>query len=258
MPETGPVTPRLAATVILLRDGADGIETLLLCRSSRVGFFPLAWVFPGGRVDPADAALPARGALPGVDEAGRVAALAAARECLEEAGIWLGHGEAGPELRAELNAGRATLADAPGLAVDLSRLLPWGRWVTPVMESRRYDTWFYLAVVPPGTPASADAGEATECRWVRPGDAIGRPEDYPMAPPTFRTLEELVELGSLSAVLASAPSRRLSPICPRLEQNEEGGWEIVLPGDPTYPSEDPVEGPTRIGFRQGRWWSHRS
>jgi hypothetical protein len=52
-----------------------------------------------------------------------------------------------------------------------------------------------------------------------------------------------------------APGRRLAPICPRLDQNEDGSWQIVLPGDPSYPSADPVEGPTRIAFEQGRWWS---
>lgn len=250
------VEPRPAATVILLREGLDGPETLLLCRSSRVGFFPRAWVFPGGRVDEADVLLPARGSetLP---VEGVAAALAAVRECFEEAGVWLGEGDPAPELRARLNAGALRLHEVEGLVADLGRLRPWARWVTPVAESRRYDTWFYLAEVPPDTDASPDRGEATESAWVRPADALARPEDFPMAPPTFRTLEELAELGSLAAIRAAAPARRLDPLCPRLEQNEEGGWEIVLPGDPTYPSERPFEGPTRIAFRQGRWWSHR-
>lgn len=248
--------PRPAATVVLLREGESGPETLLLCRSSRVGFFPRAWVFPGGRVDEADRLLPARGAE-ALPEEGRAAALAAVRECFEEAGIWLGAGDPGPELRARLNAGELRLHELAGLEADLHRLRPWARWVTPVAESRRYDTWFYLAVVGPGTEATPDEGEATQSAWVRPTDALARPEDYPMAPPTFRTLEELAELGSLEAILASLPARRLDPLCPRLEQNAEGGWEIVLPGDPTYPAERPVEGPTRIAFRQGRWWSHR-
>ncbi len=249
--------PRLAATVILLREGPAGPETLLLRRSSRVGFFPLAWVFPGGRVDEADARLPAVGEVPGVDATGRLAALAAARECFEEAGIWLGEGAPGPEIRAGVNAGAVVLADIPGLQIDLSRLIPWSRWVTPVIESRRYDTWFYLAVVPASAEASPDDGEATASRWVRPADALANPDAFPMAPPTFRTLEELAELGSIASVLASGPARDLRAVCPRLDQNEEGGWEIVLPGDASYPSDHPVQGPTRIGFRQGRWWSHR-
>lgn len=251
------VEPRPAATVVLLREGPEGLETLLLRRSSRVGFFPLAWVFPGGRVDAADALLPVLGESPRLTEEGLLAARAAARECFEEAGVWLGEGDPGEEARARLNAGELHLHELPGLRVNLARLLPWARWVTPVIESRRYDTWFFLALVPPETEAHPDEGEATHSRWVCPADALANPDDFPMAPPTFRTLEELTELGALDAIQAAAPARRLAPVCPRLEQNDEGGWEIVLPGDPTYPSEDPVDGPTRIGFRQGRWWSHR-
>jgi len=248
--------PRPAATVILVREGDQGLETLLIRRSGRVGFFPYAWVFPGGRVDPSDATIPARG---GADLSAdlRASALAAARECLEEAGIWLGDGQADAELRATLNRGELSLNADLGLVADLDRLLPWARWITPVIESRRYDTWFFLAVVPPGTEASPDAGEATDAAWLRPADVLERGADYPLAPPTFRTLEELAEHPGLASLLASLPGRRLRPVTPRLEQNEAGELEIVLPGDPTYPSEDPVEGPTRIAFRQQRWWSHR-
>lgn len=249
------VEPRPAATVVLLRDGPQGPETLLLCRSSRVGFFPRAWVFPGGRVDDGDARIPARGELSGLPPEGRTAALAALRECYEEAGIWLGLGSPEPSLRARLNAGQARLSEVPGLQADLAALVPWARWVTPVIEPRRYDTWFFLAAVPPGTEASPDAGEAVACRWIRPAEVLERMEEFPLAPPTFRTLEELSRFERVADALSAAATRRLWPVCPRLEQNEESGWEIVLPGDPSYPSEQPVEGPTRVVFRQGRWWS---
>ena len=247
--------PRPAATVVLLRDHPDGLQTLMLRRAATVGFFPLAWVFPGGRVDAADAQIPTRAAVPGLPEEARPAAVAAVRECLEESGVWLGEGTPPPGLRADLNERRATLLDAPALVPDLSRLRVWSRWITPVLESRRYDTWFVLARVPDDTAASPDQGEATHSAWLRPRDVLDQPDTYPLAPPTFRTLEQLLDYRTAAEALDAALDRLVHPVCPRLDQSEDGTWEIVLPGDPTYPADRPVDGPTRIRFEQGRWWS---
>lgn len=258
---------RPAATVVILRDGADGLETLLLRRSSKLGFFPLAWVFPGGRIDEADTALAARarGEVPGLPDEARPAAAAAVRETFEEAGVWLGEGDPDPALRVRLNAGQASLLDEPALIPDLARLRAWARWVTPVFEPRRYDTWFFLAVVPPDAGASADAGETIDSIWIAPAEAIADPARFPLAPPTFRTLEELSACRSTAEALLAAAGRPLHAVCPRLSPNDEGVLEILLPGDPLYPIDDftgapppvPPAGPTRIRFDQGRWWSHR-
>src|SRR4029450_5878128 len=90
-------------------------------------------------------------------------------------------------------------------------------------------------------------------------DALGRvvAETDPLhvAPPTFRTLEELAPYPTTEDVM-SAP-RRIRPLMPRLDSRDDGGLDIVLPGDSTYPSDDPVDGPTRIPFRHGRAWGRR-
>lgn len=257
---------RAAATVVLLRDGPRSVETLLLRRSSRLGFFPLAWVFPGGRIDDADTALAerARGAVPRLPPEARPSAVAAVRECFEESGVWLGDGQPDPSLRARLNAREASLLDAPGLVPDLSRLRAWARWVTPVFEPRRFDTWFFVAIVGAEELASHDAGETIDSIWLPPAEIIADPERFSLAPPTLRTLEELAPFGSTDEVFAASAARALHAVCPRRAPSEQGGMEILLPGDPLYPIDDftglpppvPPTGPTRIRFHEGRWWSY--
>ncbi len=241
-----PAELRPAATVVLLRDSPEGPEVWLMERSRAVGFMGAAWVFPGGRVDPGDAQLPALPAREdGIPRAFRAAA---ARELEEEAGVRLG--------------------DANGY--DLDALVPWAHWITPEIEPRRYDTWFFAAMLPEGAEARIDGQEAVAGAWFRPADALARHDDgkLPLAPPTLRTLAELTAYTSASAVLSAG--RRVVPICPRFAvvrdgvlvtwgANPEPGRDdtvwVLLPGDPEYPADEPVEHPTRFPFALGRWWA---
>jgi len=227
------VTPsetRPAATVILLKDGASGPETWLMERNRTLGFMAAAWVFPGGRVDAEDAALPGRGG--DFQSIGRPSWIAAARELEEEAGVRLG--------------------DAAGYDLDLLRV--WAHWVTPEIEPRRYDTWFFVARLPAGAVARADGGEATRGDWFRPEEAIERCNagNLPLAPPTLRTLLELMPFASVEAILA-APRR--TPIIQPCFKQEGDTLFVLLPGDPEHPSLDAVEPPFRYAFDAGRWWS---
>ena len=185
---------RPAATVLLLRPSADGPEVLMLRRSGRSGFFPDAWVFPGGRVEPGDAALPHTGGVDGLDEPRW--AVAALRETFEEAGIWLGAGAPDADLRDRLNQRQGSLSEAPGLVADLSRVDWVAWWVTPEAEPKRYDTRFFLVEVTRAEVAGATPChvETVQSRWIRPVDAVAaqaRGELF-LAPPTLRVLEELV------------------------------------------------------------------
>ena len=227
---------REAATVIVLRPGPAGPEVLLVRRSHKTGFFPYAWVFPGGAVDPVDATAQARGAVPGLGPEHRAHALAAIRECREETGIRLGGSEGSP---------------------DLSGLRLWSWWLTPEAEPRRYNTLFFAAAVQAGSEVTLAPQELTDKVWLTARAALERATDRAdpmfMAPPTFRTLEQLVPFERVEDVLAA--ERRVTAVCTRLETGPDGAIEIVLPGDPSYPSHEPVEGPTRIRYAQGRWWS---
>lgn len=250
---------RPAATVVVLREGQTGPEILMLKRSGRAGFFPHAWVFPGGRVDEADAQAQCSGQAHGLPAGDEHFGVAAIRETFEEAGVWMGEGDASSELRSALNARSATLRDAPTLVANLDRLAMWSWWITPVAEPKRYDTRFFVALLEASEAEEAvhDDIETVESLWITARDALARSEagDFFLAPPTFRTLEELMVYQTGQAVMSAAQAREVRPVMPRLDVSEEGVC-IVLPGDETYPSDTPVDGPTRIEFKQGRWWSH--
>ncbi len=222
---------RPAATIVLLRDGPGGPETWLMERSRKVGFMASAWVFPGGRVDDGDAALPTRGARP--EQIPLAFWTAAARELWEEAGV---------DLRV-------------GGVLDLGLMCPWAHWVTPEVEPRRYDTWFFVSRLPDGQQPRIDGQEAVAGDWFRPGDALARSAGgaLPLSPPTVRTLMELEPFDSVAGVLA-AP-RHTPVICPRFLHDDEGTLFVTLPGDPAHPSPDRVEPPHRYAFSAGRWWA---
>lgn len=215
-----PIRP--AATLLLLRDGPDGPETWLMERSRGVAFMAAAWVFPGGRVDAEDEAA---GAALGPLGAFRAAAI---RELAEEAGVKL-------PLDAELTL--------------------WAHWITPEIEPRRYDTWFFATMLPEGQEAVVDGSEGVAGAWLRPVDALARYEagTLALAPPTLRTLAELLPYSTVAEALA-AP-RRTPPICPRFAMEDADTAWVLLPGDPDFPSDEPVDPPTRFRFAVGRWWA---
>jgi 8-oxo-dGTP pyrophosphatase MutT (NUDIX family) len=257
--EPAPAWP--AATVVVLRPSDSGPEVLLLQRSQKSGFFPSAWVFPGGGVDDVDRSLLTRGAVVGLPMSATCFAVAAVRECLEEAGVWLGEGVVPPDLRDRLNAGTATMTDAPGLVPDLDRLEQWAHWVTPVGRPRRFDTRFFVAVVSPEDVAHAahDSRETVDSQWLRPRDALAA-EGVFLAPPTFRTLEELAAVidevgGDLPDLMSRARGRLVTAIEPRAARGEDGGAVLTLPGHSTFPSDTPAPGPKRIVWRGSGWRS---
>jgi 8-oxo-dGTP pyrophosphatase MutT (NUDIX family) len=231
-----PAALREAATLVVLRPGPRGPEILLVKRHHQMFFFPHAWVFPGGKVDAADHDAAAIGSVPNLAPEHRPHAVAALRECREETGLALG-----------------------GDPVDLSRLRVWSWWITPEVEARRYNTLFFVAEAPADSEVALQLDELQDRVWITARDALDRvastTEPLYVAPPTFRTLEELAPYDSIEAVM-TAP-RDVRPLMPRLDARDDGGLDIVLPGDPTYPSTEPAPGPTRIRFGQGRWWSVR-
>ncbi len=203
-----PILP--AATVVLVREETG--EVLLLLRHARHGFMANVWVFPGGRVDETDVAATTTPAAaeqatsPGpADHSADYPAFirAAIRETWEEAGILL----TDPPRIA--TPGEPRLGDtAPPFARETRYLSlePFARWVTPPSEKRRYDTLFFLALVP-HLDAVPDAGEVIDALWIHPADAIARHRNnaLPLAPPTLLTLHALVA-ASLPATTPYAPA----------------------------------------------------
>jgi 8-oxo-dGTP pyrophosphatase MutT (NUDIX family) len=194
-----PVTPRPAATVMLLRDGTGGLEVLLLQRAASTPFVPGAHVFPGGAVDPADGDPAVDEVLDGrtgtdadqllrVDSGGSAYFVTAVRECLEEAGVVLARDADGrpvtdahpifaelAAVRVSLEAGHRSLGEVyrtHGLRVPLDELAYVARWITPELSPRRYDTRFFAAAMPAQQRAGADGWEAVDAGWWRPTEAL--------------------------------------------------------------------------------------
>jgi len=209
-------------------------------------------VFPGGGVDASDRPDPDRWTGPdpqwwgerlGVD-ADLAGALvqAAVRETFEECGVLL----AGPDPaglhrhRADVVARRRSFTDvlaAEGLVLRTDLLHSWARWITPRGYPRRYDTAFFVALVPDGQEADAHTTEAVEALWWHPDEALERwqEDEMQLMPPTARTLQEIAGLGESAAVLAAARERVIRPIVPEVRRDGDR-LVSVLPDHTTYPA----------------------
>ncbi|WP_460459869.1 NUDIX hydrolase [Angustibacter peucedani] len=228
------MTPRSAATVVLVRDGEAGPEVFMMRRVASMAFAARMHVFPGGGVDPRDCA-PERWAGPplaewarrlDVDEptaAGLVCA--AVRELFEECGVLLA-GAPGEDVVADLDddsweADRLALLDRTialtdllqrrGLELRTDLLAVWSHWCTPVFEPRRYDTWFFVAELPSGQRARHVGGEADHTAWLpaREAAAGGADGTLAMMPPTVVTLEDVAAAPDVTALRTSPREVRL-------------------------------------------------
>ena len=191
--------PRQAATVILLRGGADTLEVLLVQRTPKARFMGGVWVFPGGAVDTTEG---------DGDAAHRIAAI---RELQEEAAITLD---------------------------DPAKLVKFSRWITPPEVKIRFDTHFFLAPAPPGQEPRIDGDECVDFGWFAPADALAaaKRDEIALVFPTIKHLEQLAAFASADAVLAYARDRDVHPVVPRVIKEGEIA-RIVLPGDPAHPAE---------------------
>lgn len=265
-----PAPPRDAATVIVLRDGARGLEIYLVKRSRTVDFMAGAHVFPGGKLDKADSSPSARAllsadtsdlharlgeALPAMHAAGLF--VAAIRETFEEAGLLLGR------LAAGWGADDARRAIAEGALfstlvehLDTRALVPWVRWVTPEVSPKRFDARFFLARAPEGQEPRVDGREATEGLWITPGEALQRwaDDDMLLAPATAKSIDALAVHRTADEALAAAAALRPPPVLMPLAWNEEGRAYISLPGDPRHGMPDVLGGSVfRVQLVEGRF-----
>ena len=263
---------RDAATVCLLRDGADGLEVFLMRRTTSMAFAAGMHVYPGGAVEVSDSDVP----IAGRADLGVVAArtfsddphamlVAAARETFEECGVLIavdadgGTAVVDDDLEAEraaLDAGEVTFAsilERRDLRVDDAAIVPFAHWVTPEVEDRRYDTRFFVTVQPEGQQAVYIAGESDRSAWWRPGDALAASADGRMAmlPPTAATLGLLATYHDAVTALAAAAVVEVAPILPApyLEPDGSVSWHLLhartrevlrLGGSPTASETDGV------------------
>ena len=223
-----------AASLILIREVADGLpEILMVERSAAMAFAPGAFVFPGGRIDPADAL------VDGCDPA-RVAAI---RETLEETALAAGLTPApdaatGVDLQRELFAGRP-LADLLGdyrLALDPHALTPFARWLPGPEVGRRFDTNFFIAEAPRNREPNLVGGECVSVRWVSATRMLEEEQagEARLIYPTRKMLERLAMHRTLRAVVEDARSRPTVTVTPEIELTAEGAF-ITIPEGLGYP-----------------------
>jgi len=186
--------PRQAATVILLRGGAETLEVLLVRRTPAARFMGGVWVFPGGAVDTSEGE---------GDEAHRIAAV---RELQEEAAIALD---------------------------DPAALVKFSRWITPPQVRIRFDTHFFLAPLPPGQEPRVDGDEVVDLGWFTPRGALDAAdrEEIALVFPTIKHLEQLAGFASADEALAHARGRDVRPVVPHVVMDGEIA-RVVLPGEP--------------------------
>jgi 8-oxo-dGTP pyrophosphatase MutT (NUDIX family) len=229
--------PRPASTVVVLRPASDAFDVLLVRRNDRVAFMAGAYVFPGGRVDASDR-----------DSTGDCAFLQAAPRF--------------PDLSThqELEYRRAAareLAEEAAVAVDVDALLPIAHWVTPEIEIRRYDTRFFLTLMPAGQEARHDDGEMTELVWCPPAEALDRGlhGEIMLPPPTWTTLRQLERHATLESALAWARTTPIIRVEPRFV-TEAGRKILTLPGDPSFPAMPGwvIPDETRFVLEEGGGW----
>lgn len=264
-----PVVPKRAATVMLLKDTDRTPAVHMLRRRASMAFAGGAYAYPGGGVDPRDDEHHVRWAGPtrawwaqrlGVDEASAQAIVCAAvRETYEEAGVLLAgpsaDGVVGDTTGDDWEAARAAVAarevsfaeflDRRGLVLRSDLLGAWTRWITPEFESRRYDTWFFVAALPQGQRTRNASTEADRTVWIRPQEAV---EGYDkgellMMPPTVATLRQLLPYGTAAEALAAAPGRDMTAVLARARLQD---GEIVLswPGHDEFTKHIPTDLPT--------------
>jgi 8-oxo-dGTP pyrophosphatase MutT (NUDIX family) len=268
-PEAQAVPLSPAATVMLVRDGAAGLEVFMLRRALGASFAGGVYVFPGGRVDAADHAGEleaicddlddqAASARLGVDRGGLAFWVAAIRECFEEAGVLLARPDDGDDAirfddpstehrfgvaRRAVHSGERSLVDlcaGEGLRLITGLVQYVAHWITPIGEPKRFDTRFFLALAPAAQEPLHDDSETIASLWVTPRDALARGAagELELYLPTIRNLEFLDQHASAEAALAAGAAIASPPaIMPRMRYRDDGRFlGIVLPDDADYES----------------------
>ena len=257
--------PQPSASVILLdpdlgRDEPFGV--FLLVRGQASKFMPGRYVFPGGKLEPHDG--------PDNDDSRRICAL---RELFEEAGVLLAEGpkpepEKAQTARERLQNGGTGLSEAlGGLGLELrpDALFPYARWITPEFRPKRFDTTFYLALMPKGQKAKSDLLETSGGAWLGPEKALLDHQSglVSLAPPQVRMMGELAGFKSLDQVFAASEKADMTPVLPVLRANH-ASKVIYLPWDPDYADDkaqlnDPKALPchagrtSRLVMTDGQW-----
>lgn len=246
---------RPASTMLLLRDGSEGMEVFMVVRHHQIDFASGALVFPGGSIDADDHAVAAMPAFfsggAGLDAAALAFRVGAARETFEECGILLAREKGSQQLvsaaqadkvaashRAALNEGKRKFSEilaAESLVLALDLLVPYAHWITPVGMPKRFDTHFYLAVAPADQVGAHDGSESVDSIWVRPGAAVegAKTGKFKLVFATERNLIKLARHGSTTATIDLARKEPVVTVLPEVTRHETGR-QLRIPANAGY------------------------
>ncbi len=192
----------LAATILLVRDGDDGLEILLLKRNSNAKNMADVWMFPGGKIDEEDT---------GSNELER-AARGGLRELSEEANV----------------------------SLDFDSLTTFSHWLTPAGQKRRFATWFFIAALPEETAVKVDGEEMVEAAWMSPRDAVNehRAGRLRLPPPTVVSLLDVSSGASALEAIQRASQRQAPYFYPKILADNPDDIVMLYPGDAGYETGD--------------------
>ena len=274
---TDAVKARMASTVLLTRDGEQGLELFMVVRNHQIDFASGALVFPGGSVDPSDHDSRLRSLVDGVaglsDEMLGLM-VAAAREAFEECGVLLARAsgsvdlvdgaraqELGLKYRKELEANRigmADIAEMEGLRLALDRLVHFAHWITPPHMPKRFDTHFFLTETPSDQLLAHDGHESVDSVWIRPIDACKEADEgkRTIIFPTRLNIEKVGRSQTVAEALGAARAAKVVTVQP-ISEMVEGGRIMRIPEEAGYGAAELfVEGKpgkaARIRYADGR------
>jgi 8-oxo-dGTP pyrophosphatase MutT (NUDIX family) len=223
--------PRDASTVIVCRDTDDGIEFYMLRRASRTPGIPDAYVFPGGILEGNDKSPQARMRLVGDWRPAEPAfTYAAIRETFEECGLLFSVTPIDNDL---LRAARTKLIEGARnfseTLIDLDAKLDarairyFSRWITPSVVPQRFDARFYVARLPEGGVAEADAHGTYDGRWLRPAETLAavEREEMQIVFPTLKHIERIAKFATVEDLLAFADTKKTIPVTPDVRPGQQ-------------------------------------
>ncbi len=247
-----PSKPVPSATILMLRDGADGLEVFMVVRHHQIDFASGALVFPGGKADDNDFDPGLTPRLEGAadDDAMRGTQVSAIREAFEECGILLARETGAATLvdgerlqrledyRTTLHNGSVTMRDfleREDLCLACGDLVHFAHWVTPAMLPKRFDTHFFLAAAPPNHLAVHDGHESVDSVWIRPAEVLEQAArgERTVIFPTLRNVEKLAEFNSVEAALNAARTGTVVRVEPWTERRDDGNY-LCIPTEAGY------------------------
>jgi 8-oxo-dGTP pyrophosphatase MutT (NUDIX family) len=239
MSEAKPATPVPAATILIVRDGATGMEVFMVKRHHQIDFVAGALVFPGGKVHAGDREAGLDSYMDGAENwtpEMRALGAAAIREAFEESGILFAREAGGGFVstarlaalegwRERLEKNSASLLEMvqqEELRLAYDRLVRFAHWVTPEHMPKRFDTHFFLAAVPEGHAGAHDGRESVDSVWITPEGAIADRKKWNVIFPTKLNLMKLAGAKTVDEAVERARGAELLTVMPWVEQTPEG------------------------------------